>query len=209
MENSEKIILDLCGGSGSWSKPYKDAGYDVRVITLPEHDVRTYIPPRNVYGILAAPPCESFSNAGRGHVKNQSMDIGTGLNIVSACLRIIKESNPTFWALENPATGELPKYLGKPLMSFQPYQYGDGWAKKTAMWGSFNIPQPTHTWETCQKLNLYIRPGRGKPSLAFQHKSALKDIPQFWQYREHIKTDYDLRSITPPGFAQTFFEANK
>ena len=34
-----KIILDLCGGTGSWSKPYKDAGYDVRVITLPE-DVR-------------------------------------------------------------------------------------------------------------------------------------------------------------------------
>ncbi len=30
------IILDLCGGTGSWSKPYKDAGYDVRVITLPE-----------------------------------------------------------------------------------------------------------------------------------------------------------------------------
>ncbi len=22
-----KIVLDLCGGSGSWSKPYKDAGY--------------------------------------------------------------------------------------------------------------------------------------------------------------------------------------
>ena len=26
----KKIILDLCGGTGSWSKPYKDAGYDVR-----------------------------------------------------------------------------------------------------------------------------------------------------------------------------------
>ena len=38
-DNSKKIILDLCGGTGSWSKPYKDAGYDVRVITLPEHDV--------------------------------------------------------------------------------------------------------------------------------------------------------------------------
>lgn len=54
--NSDKIILDLCGGTGSWSKPYAEAGYDVRVITLPEHDVRTYIPPRGVYGILAAPP---------------------------------------------------------------------------------------------------------------------------------------------------------
>ena len=36
-----KIILDLCGGTGSWSKPYKEAGYDVRVINIPEYDVCT------------------------------------------------------------------------------------------------------------------------------------------------------------------------
>ncbi len=36
-ENRDKIILDLCGGTGSWSKPYKEAGYDVRLITLPEY----------------------------------------------------------------------------------------------------------------------------------------------------------------------------
>lgn len=24
-ENSKKIILDLCGGTGSWSRPYKEA----------------------------------------------------------------------------------------------------------------------------------------------------------------------------------------
>ena len=39
-----KIILDLCGGTGSWSRPYMEAGYDVRIITLPDYDVRTYIP---------------------------------------------------------------------------------------------------------------------------------------------------------------------
>ena len=51
-----KIILDLCGGSGSWSRAYVAAGYDVRNITLPAYDVLTYEPPENVYGILAAPP---------------------------------------------------------------------------------------------------------------------------------------------------------
>lgn len=40
------IILDLCGGSGSWSKPYVEAGYDVRLITLPDYDVTTYTPPQ-------------------------------------------------------------------------------------------------------------------------------------------------------------------
>jgi len=37
--NQNKIILDLCGGTGSWSKPYKEAGYDVRLITLPDYNV--------------------------------------------------------------------------------------------------------------------------------------------------------------------------
>jgi len=29
INNSSKIILDLCGGTGAWSKPYADAGYNV------------------------------------------------------------------------------------------------------------------------------------------------------------------------------------
>ena len=69
-ENRDKIILDLCGGTGSWSKPYKEAGYDVRLITLPEYDVCTYAPPfENVYGILAATPCDEFSIAKHFHGK--------------------------------------------------------------------------------------------------------------------------------------------
>ncbi len=40
--NSEKVILDLCGGTGSWSRPYKEAGYDVRVMTLPDYDVEEW-----------------------------------------------------------------------------------------------------------------------------------------------------------------------
>jgi hypothetical protein len=55
-EEKDKIILDLCGGTGAWSRPYRLAGYDVRVITLPDYDVRCFEPPENVYGILAAPP---------------------------------------------------------------------------------------------------------------------------------------------------------
>ena len=207
------IILDLCGGSGSWSKPWADAGYDVRIITLPEHDVRDFHwDGPQVYGILAAPPCESFSNARRGHpVYNKAMNREDGLAIVRACLRIIKECNPSFWVLENPATGDLVKYLGKPAMTFQPYEFGDGWAKKTALWGKFNHPKKLYSSKDRPPAlpGLYVRPGRGYPSLAFQHKSALQHMPQFEPFAEHIKTDYDLRSITPPAFASAFYEANK
>lgn len=31
---NNKIILDLCGGTGSWSRPWELNGYDVRVIAL-------------------------------------------------------------------------------------------------------------------------------------------------------------------------------
>lgn len=206
----KKIILSLCGGSGSWEKPYVENGYHVINITLPENDVRNYIPPKDVYGILSAPPCESFSNCRRDQVTyNASMSIETGLEIVYACMKIIKECNPVFWALENPATGELKKYLGEPKMTFHPWEFGDGWSKKTALWGNFNIPKKTHKKDTCEKLELYIRPGRNYPSLAFQHKSAAEKIPQFAPFLDYIKTDYDLRSITPPGFARAFFEVNK
>lgn len=55
----QKIILDLCGGTGSWSRPWQFNGYDVRIITLQAYDVLTYDPPDNVWGILAAPPSSS------------------------------------------------------------------------------------------------------------------------------------------------------
>ena len=111
--NKEKIILDLCGGTGSWSKSYKDAGYDVRVVTLPEYDILTYVPPKNVYGILAAPPCTHFSGSGAQYWKEKDADGRTAeaMSVVDACCRIILMTNPKFWALENPV-GRLRKMLG-------------------------------------------------------------------------------------------------
>lgn len=208
-----KIILDLCGGTGSWSKPYADAGYKVINVTLPEFDVRDFVwTGEKVWGILAAPPCESFSNARRGHpVYNQSMCRKDGLDIVRACMRIIKECDPEWWVLENPATGDLERYLGKPDMTFQPYEFGDGWAKKTALWGKFNHPKKIYTAKNRPVAlpGLYVRPGRGYPSLAFQHKNHIACIPQFAPFANFVKTDYDLRSITPPAFAKAFFDANQ
>lgn len=60
MNMANKIILDLCGGSGAWSMPYAEAGYEVRVVSLPENDVRTYIPgtvPESSQNISAVGVC--------------------------------------------------------------------------------------------------------------------------------------------------------
>ena len=193
--------MDLCGGTGSWSRPYADVGYDVRVITLPDYDVRTYAPPNEVYGILAAPPCTEFSvlncvAAPRERDEEAGMD----------CLRIIRKCNPEWWALENPR-GHLRKYLGQPRLTFQPWWYGDPWTKATDIWGEFNIPERVYErWEDVPKLPLYTRKGRDKPNFAFLHKSAWKDIPQLSFHKP--STDAELRAMTPPGFAYAFFRAN-
>lgn len=201
-----QIVLDLCGGTGSWSKPYKEAGYDVRVITLPEYDVRTYIPPENVYGILAAPPCTEFSVL-NCKAEPRKRDEAAGMEIVNACIRIINQCNPVFWALENPR-GHLRKYLGVPKLNFQPWYYGDPWTKATDIWGNFNIPQRLlQNWADVPKLDLYIRPNREKPNFAYLHKSAWNKIPQLHFHKP--ETDAEFRAMTPPGFAKAFYEANK
>jgi len=201
---NNKIILDLCGGTGSWSEPYKQNGYEVILVTLPENDVFNYMPPNNVYGILAAPPCTEFSTAKNRNIKR---DLKKGMSVVNACLQIIKNCNPMFYAIENPS-GLLSNYLGRPNFSFHPYEFGDGWTKKTCLWGNFNIPKKTHTWETCKKINgLYIKPNSKKPSIAALHKKSITLIPQLKHFT--VLKDADFRAITPPGFAKEFFKANK
>lgn len=204
--NSDKIILDLCGGTGSWSKPYKDNGYDVRVITLPDYDVLTYVPPENVYGILAAPPCTEFSLL-NSKAEQRDRKFDEGLIVVNACLKIIDKCKPKFYAIENPI-GYLKNYLGDPQFIFQPWEFGDAWTKKTCIWGVFNKPVKLYrSWIDVPKLNLYIRPNRSKPNFAYLHKSAIKNIPQLSCYDP--KTDAEFRAITPPAFAKAFYEANK
>lgn len=200
----DRIILDLCGGTGAWSRPYAEAGYDVRLVTLPDQDVRLYVQPKNVYGILAAPPCTEFS-----FVLNKKImrNFKNGMETVNACLKIIQICNPQWWALENPI-GHLITFLGKPKFSFQPFEFGDPWTKRTGIWGAFNNPVKTFSsWDAVTKNpKLYIRPGRSKPNMAFLHKSAQANIPSLKQYS--VRSDSDFRAITPSGFARAFFEAN-
>ena len=96
MKNSEKIILDLCGGTGAWSAPYKNSGYDVRNITLPDYDVFKYNPPKNVYGILAAPTCKDFSVA-RTRAKTPR-DLKLSMSLVKRCKKI-NEDGGIIWTM--------------------------------------------------------------------------------------------------------------
>ena len=195
----KKIILDLCGGTGSWTKYYPKKDYDVRVITLPDNDVRTYKPPKNVYGILAAPPCTMFSFARMSAKKPR--DLTEGMEIVIACLNIIwecqykiksstqKSAPLKFWCLENP-NGFLKYFLGNPVYEFNPYDFGDNWKKRTQLWGYFNFPKKKPI----------------KCDLPKYDHMASKDLhPEYFGKYDRLTR----RSMTPFGFAKAFYEANK
>src|SRR3990167_6633160 len=230
---SKKIILDLCGGTGSWSLPYKNSGYKVITITLPEYDITktqikdgqiTFIGKvkshlviaKEVYGVLAAPPCTMFSFA-RTNAK-KPRDLEEGMECVRSCLDIIwscmevkqnttKKTLPLqFWALENPYHGFLKKFLGTPAFTFDPWEFGDGYQKRTALWGHFNEPikKPvpmTKEAKAKAKTNSHLH----TLGVKFDYLKS-KDIhPEaFGKFDRQTR-----RSITPAGFAKAFFEANQ
>lgn len=225
-----KIILDLCGGTGSWSRPYREAGYKVYNITLPDFDVRTVVYSKewigfegsptfaikDIYGILAAPPCTMFSDA-RTNAKTPR-DLQGGFEIVEACLKVIrhimyqtksdqqKYSPLKFWALENPWYGRLKWFLGNPPFVFSPWEFGDAYKKKTAIWGYFNKPVKTHKdiTEVLTEEQLQLHKTNPQPLPKFDYMKS-KDIhpEMFGKFDRQAR-----RAITPRGFAEAFFKAN-
>jgi hypothetical protein len=176
-------ILSLCDYTGSWSKPYRDAGYNVVQVDIKHgHDVRLFEARScSVRGVLAAPPCTHFASSGARWWKDKGdYAVLDGLSVVDACMRIIAVHRPQWWALENPV-GRLKNYLGQPTMSFNPCDYGDPYTKRTLLWGNFTPPpkRPVEPTEGSKMNEICDGPKRGL-----------------------------LRSVTPDGFAQAFFLSN-
>ncbi len=155
-------------------------GQDVRLLELPREPV---------HGIFAAPPCTVFASSG-ARWKRTPEQMGEGLSIVDACLRLVLICRPVWWALENPA-GILHRWIGPPAFRFHPWQYGDAYTKLTCLWGSFTPPLPLFATQTPVEPARVCAQGSWIQSLGGKS--------------ERTK---ELRSATPPGFARAFFQAN-
>lgn len=214
----KNIILDLCGGTGSWSDPWKEE-YDVRVITLPEYDVTDayflehqmvfrsqtglddlHVAYGDVYGIFAAPPCTMFSRA-RTTAKTPR-DFKGAMEAVRGCLEVIwqcefhNQLGLGFWAIENPA-GHLKRFLGNPAFKFHPYDFGDRHSKETYIWGRFIAPKKRpvvlNETEIMQSRN---------------NTRPLPKIPDGYVRDGKMRPVQIRRSITPQGFARAFYKSN-
>ena len=219
-DNSNKVIFSLFDYTGQWSQPFVDAGFNVirHDIKLGE-DILTneFIWNRlqeireagfEVYGVMSACPCTTFSGAGARWRKDlhdlespealakvfgeRALSSGAksaleyNQMLVQATKDFIKAANPTgFHVLENPI-GRIKEKGGlpDPTMRFNPNVYGDAYTKRTQLWGAFDTDLPT----------AYVEPIDGsKMQSKLRGDDALSK---------------EERSITPEGFSYAFFMAN-
>ncbi len=199
------VILSLFDYTGNWSAPYAENGHDVILWDI-KHTCDMYSTfsdiedacadffYENIFdnygtvdGILAAVPCTDFAASGARwwKEKDERGDTAKSLELVYQTLRIIDLCMPEFWAIENPVgrINKLVPELGKPWY-FQPFWFGEPYTKKTALFGSFNKPEPTNM----------VDPVLG--SLMWKN------------YGGKSEKTKEARSATPMGFADAFYKAN-
>jgi hypothetical protein len=219
-KNAGKIIISLFDYSGQWSQPWRDAGYQVI-----QHDIKIgskigldqwindQIAERRaegyeVYGVLAATPCTTFSGAGArwweplhdiqtpealvkvfgeaALASGAKSPLEYNIMLVNETRRIIEESNPTgFHVLENPV-GRIEEKAGMPAptVRFHPHNFGDPYTKRTQLYGMFQTDLPTAN----------VDPVEGS-----KMQSKLRGTDPLGK---------EARSTTPFGFSYAFFMAN-
>lgn len=211
MKEGRPIIISLFDLSGSWSDPYREAGYEVIRIDIElgidvlEWDYKEEVDRERVRGILAAPPCDKFTAASsqywRKYDENGKTDYAVSL--VRKVFEIIDWSSEgreeaVFWCLENPPgriEKLIPELVGKRVLMFHPWEFGDPYTKRTILWGRFN-------------------PFLVRRYIKIEHFDREKYDWSKGIVRRH-KLKYpgfnrkQLRSVTPAGFALAFFNANR
>lgn len=198
-------IISLFDYTGNWSRPFREDGYEVVQvdtklgIDLYDFDYKQY---HNVVGILAAIPCTDFSRAGAQYWKAKDADGRTAesVKLANYTLDVIdyfeKQGNLKFWVVENPI-GRIekcvPRLKGKRTLQFNPCDFGDGYTKKTILWGYFNpflIQNP-------------VKPVKQTVSANGRSTNATSAEVYYGAFGK------ETRSITPMGFAYAFYEAQK
>lgn len=211
-----KLILDLCGGTGEWSAPYRDAGYNVVVVDpyaykegaggnaftgTSDMDVKnkTLHTPgyfgTPVHGILASPPCTQFASSGARWWKEKSIKrphlLREAVCVVHSCKTMIDNHKPKWWAMENPV-GRLKDYMGPHRFTFDPCDYA-------------GLADDPHSNQYTKKTCLW---GEFEEPEKHYMEPVLGSL--MWKkYGGKSKKTKRMRSATPQGFAKAFFTANK
>lgn len=209
----EKLLISLFDHSGNASEPFRKAGWKVLQVDIKNgidiltwdyikayQDLCEYSAMPEV-GIIAMIPCTDYALSGARHFKAKDADgrTATSQKLVEKTKEIIdffdfKLRVLTFWQIENPMSRihTLNPWMGKPKLKFNPCDFAgysnnpekDRYNKATWLWGRFNIPEKK-----------FLPP-------------LQKENPGWKRLGGKSERTKELRSITPIGFCNAFFEAN-
>ena len=194
------IVVSGFDRSTKMVEPWAEAGYTCYCIDI-EHpdgetregniikvgaDILKWNPPTNDVKIsFFFPPCTDIAVSGARWFKDK------GLGALIDALVLFKRAVDLSYKMDTPYMIENPvstvsSYWREPNYTFQPWQYGDMYTKKTCLWTGnfFKMPKPIYTKrpkEVTDKIH------KMPPSLDRAYK----------------------RSITPSGFARAVYESNK
>jgi hypothetical protein len=200
-----KRLLALFEISGNGSQPYKAAGWEVVQVDIQSGtDILTWdykrYPRDHFAGIIAFPPCTAYTKAGNRYwkKKDESGETEYSNRLVRRTLEIVDYFRPgiSFWMLENPAgriekcVPVLKKYR---LLSFHPFEFGDGYTKYTVLYGEFNP-------FLVRKYSL--------PKKEHRRQSGTDSLDAYFGLTGNYGERKNARSVTPLGFAKAFFNAN-
>lgn len=136
------LILDLYSLSGNFSRPWKEAGYDVLQVDIKpgpgiQQVVRLmdWVPNRKVLGIIACPPCNKISKA-RGKRPTEA-EFLESVSCFDAVSRMVLLYNPVFWVFENPFHSAIRRFYGPPRQRIRMSWFGFPASKETGLWGDF------------------------------------------------------------------------
>ena len=134
---------------------------------------------------LSLPPCTDVAVSGARWMRGKGIRalINT-LELWDAVLRYVEWAECPYM-IENPVS-TISTYWRKPDYTFDPWEYGDLWSKKTCLWtgNGFKMPRPIHLREPDGVDHNRIHHARPGPERA------------------------NFRSETPMGFARAVFNAN-
>lgn len=148
-------------------------------------DVRSWEPPARPAILFAFPPCTHLCASGARDWRQKSWPLlRDGMDLFFAALQAARWSAVPYM-IENPV-GRISGIHGGCEHAFDPWEYGDGYQKKTCLWtgGGFVMPPPTEA---------------SKPAACDQRIWKCPPGPD----------RANLRSATPEGFARAVFAANE
>jgi hypothetical protein len=226
----QKTLISLFDLTGRWASPYRLAGWNVIQVDIQAGlDIFTWnhLAVRRVDGVIAAPPCTDFSQAGSRHWKTKDADGRTqfSVDLLERMLKIIDELDYIhgldFWVFENPIgrlrrmlvgdsrPGEPRVYVPLALRPFtdeKPYSFNPcDFAGRADDVEAESVTKKTLLWG---RFNRDLKTDPREP--IFYTTSTGKRLPPMWgKTGGSSQRTKNLRSATPLGFARSFYEANR